>query len=328
LPAAPSLESSMDNSNVQQLEPGVFVIDHRFQGVPGVIASYLLSGDDDLTLIETGPTPTINTLLDGIEQAGFDPERITNIAVTHIHLDHAGSAGVLMRRLPRSRLLVHPIGAPHLIDPSRLMASATRIYGDRMEELWGEVAPVPEDRVDILEDGASFLAGGRTLVARHTPGHAMHHIAYHEPATGAIFTGDVGGVRLDSAAYVRPPTVPPELDLILWRESIQKLRALNPTRFYLTHFGRFDDVSWHLDDLLSRLLFWSGWADARLAAGADTGVVTAELRARGDAEIVAATGDEDLVMPYEVATAYQMTVDGIARYLRKRREQPPPARLY
>ncbi len=127
---------------------------------------------------------------------------------------------------------------------------------------------------------------------------------------------------------MRPPTVPPELDLILWRESILKLRKLNLTRFYLTHFGGFDDINWHLDDLLSRLFFWSGWADERLAHESDTKVVTAELRKRGDAEIVAATGSDSLVRPYEVATAYQMTVDGIARYLRKRREQPEPARLY
>ena len=318
----------MSEPIARELESGIYVIDHRFQGVPGVIASYLLAGGNDLTLIETGATPTIETLLDGVRQAGYDPEDITQLAVTHIHLDHAGSAGVLMRHLPKARLLVHPIGAPHMIDPSKLMASATRIYGDRMEDLWGEVAPVPEDRVDVLEDGATIKAGGRELVVRHTPGHAMHHIAYHDPATGAVFTGDVGGVRLDSAPYVRPPTVPPELDLILWRQSIQKLRALNPTRFYLTHFGRFDDISWHLDDLLCRLFFWSGWADARLAEEKDTKVVTAELQERGDAEIVAATGSDDLVRPYEVATAYQMTVDGIARYLRKRREQPEPARLY
>lgn len=313
---------------VTQLESDLYLIDHNFQGIPGVIASYLLTGSNGLTLIETGATPTIETLLDGVRQAGFDPEDITQLAVTHIHLDHAGSAGVLMRRLPRARLLVHPIGAPHMIDPAKLMASATRIYGDRMDDLWGEVAPVPADRVDILDDGAMIKAGNRELIARHTPGHAMHHVAYHHPDTGVIFTGDVGGVRLGSAAYVRPPTVPPELDLILWRDSIQKLRTLNPTRFYLTHFGAFDDVSWHLDDLLCRLFFWAGWADERLARESDTKLVTGELRERGDAEIVAATGCDSLVRPYEVATAYQMTVDGIARYLRKRREQPEPARLY
>lgn len=318
----------MTSMSVRQLEPGIFIIDHHFQGVPGVIASYLLAGENDLTLIETGATPTIETLLAGVRAAGFVPEEITQLAVTHIHLDHAGSAGVLMRRLPKARLLVHPFGAPHMIDPTKLMASATRIYGERMEELWGEVAPVPADRVDILEDGARFQAGGRELVALHTPGHAMHHIAYHDVATNAVFTGDVAAVRLDSAPYVRPPTVPPELDLILWRESVQRLRALNPNRFYLTHFGAFDDISWHLDDLLCRLFFWSGWTDVRLESESDTSIVTEQLRRLGDAEIVAACGDDRLVRPYEVATSYQMTVDGIARYLNKRRSQNEPARLY
>ena len=318
----------MASTAVRQLEPGIFIIDHHFQGVPGVIASYLLAGENDLTLIETGATPTIENLLDGVRAAGFDPEAITQLAVTHIHLDHAGSAGVLMRRLPKARLLVHPFGAPHMVDPTKLMASATRIYGDRMEELWGEVAPVPADRVDILEDGARFQAGGRELVALHTPGHAMHHIAYHDLVTNAVFTGDVAAVRLDRAPYVRPPTVPPELDLLLWRESVQRLRALNPSRFYLTHFGAFDDISWHLDDLLCRLFYWSGWTDVQLEDVSDTTVVTERLRQLGDAEIVAACGDDRLVRPYEVATSYQMTVDGIARYLRKRRSQAEPAPLY
>lgn len=318
----------MTQTTVTKLDQDLYIIDHRFQGVPGVIASYLLPGSNGLTLIETGPTTTIDTLLAGVKQAGFDPDDITQLAITHIHLDHAGSAGVLMGRLPNARLLVHPIGAPHMVDPTKLMASATRIYGDRMERLWGEVASCPADRVDVLEDGATVKAGNRTLIARHTPGHAMHHIAYHDPDSGAIFTGDVAGVRLDNAPYVRPPTVPPELDLILWRESIQQLRRLNPMRLYLTHFGGFDDITWHLDDLLSRLFFWSGWADARLADDSDTTVITGELQLRGDAEIVAATGNDELVMPYEVATAYQMTVDGMARYFRKRRQMPEPARLY
>lgn len=312
----------MPTPTVQQLERGLFLIDHNFLGVPGVIGSYLLAGDgDDLTLIETGPTTTIDTLLDGVRATGYDPAEITQLAVTHIHLDHAGAAGVLMRRLPRARLLVHRVGAPHMIDPSRLLQSAGRIYGDDMDRLWGEVAPVPEDRVVVLDDGATVRAGGRSLVAVDTPGHASHHMAYFDPESGGIFTGDVAAVRLDRAAYVRPPTVPPEFDPILWRQSVARMRALRPRMLYLTHFGAFDDPEWHFDDLLCRLYYWLGWAEVRLAQESDTKVVGAELRERGDAEIVAATGSDALLRPYEVATAYQMTVDGMARYLRRRRQR-------
>ncbi|HET9015603.1 MAG TPA: MBL fold metallo-hydrolase [Thermomicrobiaceae bacterium] len=316
----------MANPRVEQLEPGLWGIDLNFLGVPGTIASYLLAGgDDDLTLIETGPTTTIDALLAGVRAAGFDPEQITQLAVTHIHLDHAGASGALMRRLPRARLLVHRVGAPHMVEPSKLLASATRIYGDDMDRLWGEVVPVPEDRVVILDDASTFSAGGRALTALYTPGHASHHVAYLDPATGGIFTGDVGAVRLDRADYVRPPTVPPEFDPELWRQSVARLRALRPNRLFLTHFGAFDDPEWHFDDLLLRLGNWMGWVDARLEETPDTVAVIEQLRRRGDGEIVELTGSDALVWPYEVATSYKMTVDGMARYFRKRRRPPAAA---
>ncbi len=317
----------MAEPNVRQLEPGLYLIDLDFQGVPGVIASYLLAdergGGDDLTLIETGPTTTMETLLAGVRAAGHDPERITQLVVTHIHLDHAGAAGALMQRLPRARLLVHRVGAPHMVEPSKLLASASRIYGADMDRLWGAFLPVPEERVDILDDGAVVRAGGRDLTALYTPGHASHHLAFHDPATGGVFTGDVAGCRLDAVPYVKPPTPPPDVDLDLWRQSIARLRALGPSRLFLTHFGAFDDPTWHFDDLLSRLYYWAGWVEARLQAEPDTPAVTEELRRWADAEIAAAAGEggERMLWPYELASAYGMTVDGLARYFRKRRER-------
>jgi len=310
----------MSDATVQQLGPGLWVIDHHFLGVPGVIASYLLAGDDGLTLIETGATSTLETLLAGIRAAGFTPDQITQIAVTHIHLDHAGASGVLLRQIPHAQLLVHPNGAQHMIDPSRLLASAARLYGDDMDRLWGEVIPVPADRVRVLQDGETFRAGGRELTALDTPGHANHHFAYYDAANGDVFTGDVGGVRLDRAPYVRPPTVPPEFDPAAWRASIARLRALRPRRLLPTHFGAYDDPDWHLDDLLYRLGEWVGWAEVRLTDGADQEAALAELRERGDAEIMALDGGADLLKPYEIATAYAVSLAGLARYVRKRRE--------
>ena len=304
---------------IQQLEPDLFLIDHELQGVPGTIASYLLTDGDDLTLIETGPTTTVETLLGGVRAAGFDPDRITRLVVTHIHLDHAGAAGTLLRRLPRARLFVHRVGAPHMADPSRLLASATRIFGEDMERLWGEVIPVPEERMVILDEGARIRVGDRVLEALHTPGHAPHHLAYWDPEAGVVFAGDVAAVRLDDSHYLRPPTLPPEVDVELWRRSIARLRALRPRRLYLAHFGPVDDPEWHFDDVLTRLYFLTGWVEARLAAEPDTEVLAEEWLRREAKEVLAATGREDLVERYELVVGSRMNVEGVARYLRKRR---------
>ena len=307
----------MPDPAAQQIDRGIFRIDHHFQGVPGVIASYLVEDGSDLVLIEAGPTSTLEALLAGVRAAGHDPERISRVLLTHIHLDHAGACGTLARRLPHARFLVHPLGAPHLVDPSRLLASATRIYGERMERLWGEVLPVPDDRVVALPDGAEVRVGSRVLHALDTPGHAYHHLAYHDVERGTVFTGDVAGVRLGGLPYVRPPTPPPELDLEAWRESILRLRGLRAGRLCLTHFGAYDDPAWHYDDLLARLFQWTGWIEARLTTGADPAAVSEELRRQGDREL-AGLASERLQEPMELATNYPMSVDGFARYFRKR----------
>lgn len=275
-------------------------IDHFFQGVPGAIASYLLPGPD-LTLIEAGPASTTPALLANIRAAGFGPADITRLVVTHIHLDHAGAAGLLLRHCPRAKVFVHPRGAKHLIDPSKLIASAERIYGDQMQTLWGEIIPVPEDRVVIVNDGD--MVG--PLQAIDTPGHAVHHHSYYDASTGTVFTGDVAGVRVDTTRYVRPPTPPPELDLEAWAKSIERLRRLSPRRLCLTHFGEHEDVAWHLDDLQARLNTWRDWLSADLSPRTleehEVGLLSPDLAAR-----------------YERVGTYQACVDGFARYFAKR----------
>lgn len=275
-------------------------IDHKFRGVDGAIASYLLPGDE-LTLIEAGPGSTTDALLEGIRSAGLDPRSITRLLVTHIHLDHAGGAGGLLRHLPDAQVFVHPKGAKHLIDPSKLIASAQRIYGDEMQMLWGEIVPVPEERVVVVNDGE--MIGG--LRAIDTPGHAVHHHSYYDAGTGTVFTGDVAGVRLDATRYVRPPTPPPELDLNAWATSVERLRALAPRRLCLTHFGEYDDVEWHLDDLMARLNAWRDWLSIDLSVRTledrEAGLLSPELAAR-----------------YERVGTYQACVDGFARYFAKR----------
>jgi glyoxylase-like metal-dependent hydrolase (beta-lactamase superfamily II) len=322
------------------LAPDVHLLDLRFQGFAGAVAAFLLADGDDLVLVETGPGSTLPALRAAIAAAGHALERVTHVVVTHIHLDHAGAAGAVLREAPRARFHVHPAGAPHMVDPSKLLASATRIYGDAMDRLWGAFEPVPADRLTPLGDGDAVRFGrGRRLVALHTPGHASHHVALHDPDRGDVYTGDVAGVRLAGAAYVRPPTPPPDVDLDAWRASVARLRALDARRLLLTHFGAATDAAWHLDELLARLFDWSGWLEARLELqGDDVPAIVAALTARGAREVERAVraagldaldpalrGDDDpealvrrLVLGYELATPSHMTVSGIARWLRVR----------
>lgn len=283
-------------------------IDHSFQGVAGGIASYLIP-DDELTLIEAGPASTTPALLAGIRAAGFNPADITRVVLTHIHLDHAGASGTLSRHLPDARFFVHPKGARHLIDPAKLIASAERIYGDRMAQLWGEILPVPADRVSIIADGEMIGA----LRAVDTPGHAAHHHAYYLAETGVVFTGDVAGVRVSDARYVRPPTPPPELDLEAWATSVARLRTLAPRRLCLTHFGEYEDVDWHLNDLMTRLSAWRDWLGAEIEAGHDAASVKRDLAERERGLLT-----PDQAEDYERLGSYGACVDGFARYFAKR----------
>ena len=298
-----------------QLEPDLWLLDLAFQGSPGVVAAYLITGPNGHSLIETGPGSTLPALERAVTAAGAQLGDVTQLLVTHIHLDHAGAAGSLLRRLPDARLFVHPVGAPHMIDPSRLLRSATRIYGDRMDALWGAFEPCPENRVELLADGAEIVCGARTIQALHTPGHASHHVAFHDPERRTAFTGDVGGVRMQGASYVRPPTPPPDIDIEAWHESIDRLRALDLKALDLTHFGRFAAPSRHLDDLLFRLDEWTGWVREWMAAGRTPDQMAAELQRRSNADIAANVPDPRLAQAYELATPSRMTVDGLARYL-------------
>jgi glyoxylase-like metal-dependent hydrolase (beta-lactamase superfamily II) len=184
-------------------------IDLDFMGTEQVIASFLLLGEDGAALVETGPTTCLDRLTAGLKEHGVSHEDVRQVFVTHIHLDHAGASGHLSELLPNATFYVHEVGYPHLADPSKLVKSASRIYGERMEELWGEARPVPEDRISILKDEEETQAAGGVLVAHYTPGHAYHHFAYLEPESGALFAGDVAGIRLPGQSYIRPPTPPP-----------------------------------------------------------------------------------------------------------------------
>ena len=293
-------------------------IDLNFLDQPGVIASFLLRGNGEAALIETGPGSTVGALLDAMAKAGVTPEEVRHLLVTHIHLDHSGGAGLLLQHFPNATLYAHERGVSHLIDPSRLVSSATRIYGGLMHRLWGDIVPVPAERVVSLVHQQRVRVAGRVLEALYTPGHAIHHVAYRDLGSGEIFAGDAAGSRLEGFNYVRPLTPPPDLDLEAWDSTLDLLANLNPPALYLTHFGRHEGVREHLAELRLHLREWEALVLAGLRAGHDRTTIAASLQRDGDEELLVRQASADIIARYESTSAYAMNAAGYERYLRKR----------
>ena len=269
----------------------------------GIVACYLVETEDGPALFDCGPTSTIPHLKAGLAERGLDLMDIRHLLLSHIHLDHAGAAGVLVRQNPWLQVHVSELGAPHLIDPSRLDASARRLYGDAFDELWGELAPIPSENV---HDVGETVVG---LECFHTPGHAWHHVSYLD-GTGTLYAGDAAGVRLAGGQFVMPPCPPPELDLEAWEETIVEIERRAPARLALIHFGAFDDVQEHLAALRDTLRRWG----QRVEDGMDEDTFVAAAR-----HDVSQT-DPALVDEYQHAGQYWHHFRGIERYWRKRRE--------
>ena len=232
----------------------VITLDLNFQGRPYAIASYLIQSGDAVVLVESGPGTTRAALEADLGKEGLSTRDVTHILLTHIHLDHAGASGTLVRAHPHIEVFVHERGAPHMIDPSKLLSSASRLYGADMDRLWGEFLPVPADRVRVLRGGERITVAGRELEVAYTPGHASHHVSYFDRGTGVAFVGDAAGVRRGVHPYVMPPTPPPDIDLPAWRASVERILAWKPQTLFLTHFGPFGGPDAHFRELLDRCL--------------------------------------------------------------------------
>lgn len=303
---------------LRQLTPTTTLIDLQFQGRVETIASYLIYDGETAALIETGPASTVDTLLDGFRAVGAPLEALRQIFVTHIHLDHASGACVLARQLPWTRVYVHPVGAPHLADPSKLLASAARLYGEQMESLWGTIVPIPAERIVSIQDNDEIPIPGSTLRVLETPGHARHHHAYFDLNSRLLFTGDIGGVRMPGVAYVRPPTAPPELDIEAWRASIARLRALDASGLCLTHFGLFrGNLAWHWDDLEQRLVAWGDLVREQLEQGADEATIVQKIKEHSAEEFARLGVDPH---QYDIVMSYESLVAGYVRYWHKTKD--------
>jgi glyoxylase-like metal-dependent hydrolase (beta-lactamase superfamily II) len=303
---------------IQQLRSGTRQISLPFQGEYDIIGSYLLVGENEIALIDPGPGSTHEALLSTLREAGVDPQEVTHLIATHIHLDHAGAIGTLARHMPRAKVFVHSNGAPHLIDPSKVIASATRIYGERMHTLWGAIEPVPQERVHVIEDEDVLRVAGRRLEVHYTPGHAVHHVVFFDVHSGELFAGDAAGVRLQGIDYVRPPTPPPDLDLEAWSSSIDTLKRLRPDVLYLGHFGPTSNPLIHLGHLREQLLAWGNFVLEAMRAGKNEVEIIELLIAQTQPELQRVAPDASALTRYEIATNYAMTVQGYMRYWRKK----------
>jgi glyoxylase-like metal-dependent hydrolase (beta-lactamase superfamily II) len=273
------------------------LLDLEHLGRERVIASYFLPGDEP-ALVDCGPATCVETLRAGLAGHGLSMGGIRHLLLTHIHLDHAGAAGTLVREQPELLVHVSEIGAPHLVDPSRLERSARRLYGDDFDRLWGEVVPVPEENVRVV--GESVLG----LEVFPTPGHASHHVSYLAEDRDC-FAGDAAGVRIPPASFLAPVAPPPDVDLEAWELTLDALEERRPARLCLPHFGFVDDPANHLAEMRERLRVWA----ERVRAGADEGeferLAEDELRAGADHETAEA---------YRQAAPFWQSYAGLRRY--------------
>jgi glyoxylase-like metal-dependent hydrolase (beta-lactamase superfamily II) len=263
--------------------PGVHEIDTRLGGWEQVTAGYLVEGPAPV-LVETGSQSSVPVVLSALAALGLGPDDLAGVVVTHVHLDHAGGAGDVARAFPRATVYVHPRGARHLADPSRLVASAATVYGDALDSLYGRLEPTEAGRVRALEDGERIdVGGGRHLTAVHSPGHAKHHLALHDNFSGALFVGDAVGVRLPGAGPLRPATPPADFDLAQALDSLHRFRRRSPTAIALAHYGVVpsapDDVLGEAADVLNA---WASVAAGAWSAGDD---VEQALRDRFGADL-------------------------------------------
>jgi glyoxylase-like metal-dependent hydrolase (beta-lactamase superfamily II) len=299
------------------LASGLSYFDLQFLNTPRVIATVILHGPGGAAILDPGPSSTLPALRAGLARAGIALSDVRDILLTHIHLDHAGATGTLVAENPALRVWVHERGAPHLVDPSKLMASATRLWGDEMDRLWGEMRPVPASAITVLKGGERMTVGGRDLEVAYTPGHASHHVSYFSADAGIAFVGDTAGVRLMPGGFIMPPTPPPDIDLDAWRESFARITAWRPETLFITHFGPFAPIGAHLTEMADHLELTSGLVNASLAReGTDeareawfTDEIRRELRRRMT---------ELDAQAYEVAGRFDLSWRGLARYWRKK----------
>ena len=309
---------------METIARGITYTDLLHAGRRRIIATAVLRSAGGAVLVDPGPSSCLDTLRASLAGAGIGIGDVRALLLTHIHLDHAGAAGSLLRENPDIEVYVHERGAPHMIDPSKLLASAARLYGDEMDDLWGPFLPVPADRVRVLAGGERIAAADRELEVAYTPGHASHHVSFFDRSSGVAFVGDVAGVRIGRGPFVLPPTPPPDIDIDTWNDSVELVRRWRPATLLVTHFGVHEDPDAHLDAMRTHLAEMAGIARTVVeTGGSDAAQVerfTESLRAYMARHLPAAEADL-----YGKAAPLEQCWLGLARYWRKRGVGVPAA---
>lgn len=294
-------------------QPMIHTIDLKFQNHKLSIAAFLIPMPSGLVLVETGPHSCFSTLKANIENLGYKLEDVNHVFLSHIHLDHAGAAWAFARH--GAQVYVHPFGYKHLQDPSRLMSSAKKIYQDKMDELWGEMHSIPEDQLKSVNHEEEIIIDGVAFKAWHTPGHAVHHIAWQMGKT--LFAGDVAGVSIEAGVVV-PPCPPPDINIEDWLASIQLIRTLDIEDIHLTHFGKVTDIQDHLDRLEKVLHEWANWIKPYYDQKAEIKDIIPLFTEFANKGLIEAGISKEGLLQYEAANPSWMSVAGLMRYWRKK----------
>jgi glyoxylase-like metal-dependent hydrolase (beta-lactamase superfamily II) len=301
------------------LAAGLDYVDLDFLGRPEIIATAILYGTAGVALVDPGPSTTLDNLTTALTRKGIRFEDVRQILITHIHLDHAGATGSILAKFPHIEVVVHQRGAPHLADPSKLLASAGRLYQNDMDQLWGEVRAVDKTRLKVIDGGERVIAAGRELESAYTPGHASHHVSYFDLASRVAFVGDTAGICRGVSTYVMPPTPPPDIDVEAWQQSAEKILAWDPDTLFLTHFGPRHGARQHLQAMFDNIGTWSGIVKRLLA---DPAIDDDErLRRFVDEAMLDITRrvGEAQAHDYVRAGGLNFSYQGLARYWRKKK---------
>ncbi|MGC5012015.1 MBL fold metallo-hydrolase [Streptosporangium sp. DT93] len=303
--------------NITALGGDVYEIDTRMAGYSGITAGYLILGDRPC-LVETGTSTSAPVVRDALTSLGVGPRDLSTVVVTHIHLDHAGGVGDIAGFYPDAEIVVHEKGARHLADPSRLMASARMVWGDKLDVLFGDLSPTEASRIRALGDTGSIdLGNGRTLSSHYSPGHAKHHVGLVDSGTGDLYVGDAAGVYLPETGDLRPATPPPDFDLQTALDSIALFEALGPQRLLFSHYGPVTDVEETLGRSAEELRVWVDLTRQAHAEGMDLDHAVAMVRDRTRDRYAALRGDEATAEQFELLSGAPSNVAGILHWLNR-----------
>ena len=293
--------------------PDIRILDLQFLGLEQTISAFLVITGEGPVLVETGPHSTIRQLEAEVNRNGFSLEEIRHVLLTHIHLDHAGAAWYLADK--GAIVYLHPFGAKHMADPSKLMESARRIYKDQMDFLWGQMHAIQPEQLREVADNEELKIGGTTIKALHTPGHASHHIAWQ--LGEVLFTGDVAGVKIEGGPVV-PPCPPPDINIEDWEKSIDRILKSRVNKLYLTHFGIVEDKDAHLTSLKEELMKWAFWIKEHMEKGLDAQAMTPLFQEFVAGNLRKKGLGEHRIKQYEAANPSWMSVAGLMRYWSKK----------